>query len=77
VILRDSVKVYGLIYDIEGNTASSLQFYVTDSTKHFIRGALYFNVRPNIDSVKIVLEFLKKDVLHLIQTLQWKNVDKK
>jgi gliding motility-associated lipoprotein GldD len=77
VILRDSVKVYGLIYDIEGNTASSLQFYVTDSTKHFIRGALYFNVKPNIDSVKIVLEFLKADVLHLIQTLQWKNVDKK
>lgn len=73
VILRDSVKVYGLIYDIEGNTASSLQFYVTDSTHHFIRGALYFNVRPNIDSVKIVLQFLREDVIHLIRTLQWKN----
>lgn len=73
VILRDSVKVYGLIYDIEGNTASSLQFYVTDSTHHFIRGALYFNVRPNIDSVKIVLRFLREDVIHFIQTLQWKN----
>lgn len=73
VILRDSVNVYGLVYDIEGNTASSLQFYVTDSTQHFIRGALYFNVRPNIDSVKIVLAFLRQDVLHLIQTLKWKN----
>ncbi len=73
IILRDSVKVYGLIYDIEGNTASSLQFYVTDSTHHFIRGALYFNVRPNIDSVKIVLQFLREDVIHFVQTLQWKN----
>lgn len=73
VILRDSVKVYGLIYDIQGNTASSLQFYITDSTNHFMRGALYFNVRPNIDSVKIVLEFLRKDVIHLIQTMKWKN----
>lgn len=73
VILRDSAKVYGLIYDIEGNTASSLQFYITDSTQHFIRGALYFNVRPNIDSVKIVLQFLRQDVVHLIQTLKWKN----
>ncbi|MCX7728822.1 MAG: gliding motility lipoprotein GldD [Bacteroidia bacterium] len=73
VILRDSVKVYGLIYDIEGNTASSLQFYVTDSTQHFIRGALYFNVRPNIDSVKIVLQFLREDVIKFIKTLQWKD----
>jgi len=76
VVLRDSARVYGLIYDIEGNTASSLQFYVTDSTKHFIRGALYFNVRPNIDSVKIVLQFLRQDVLHLIQTLRWKEYKK-
>ena len=75
VILRDSAQVYGLLYDIEGNTASSLQFYVTDSTSHFIRGALYFNVRPNIDSVKIVLQFLRKDVCHLIQTLKWKKKD--
>ncbi len=72
LILRDSSKVFGLIYDIDGNTASSLQFYVTDSTNHFIRGALYFNTRPNIDSVKIVLDFLRKDVIHFLHTLQWK-----
>ncbi len=72
LIIRDSSKVYGLVYDIEGNTASSLQFYVTDSTHHFIRGALYFNVKPNIDSAKIVLEFLRKDIMHMIQSLQWK-----
>jgi gliding motility-associated lipoprotein GldD len=71
-IAIDSSKVYGIIYDIEGNTASSMQFYVTDSSNHFLRGSLYFNVSPNIDSLKIVVDFLKKDVNHLIKTLNWK-----
>ena len=61
------------VYDIAGNTASSMQFYVTDSTHHFLRGSLYFNVAPNIDSMKIVVDFLKTDVLHMIQTFKWKN----
>jgi gliding motility-associated lipoprotein GldD len=72
VIIRDSSKVYGLLYDIEGNTASSLQFYVTDSTRHFLRGALYFNASPNIDSLKIVLDFIRQDVLNMIKTTKWK-----
>ena len=72
-IVRDSAKVYGLIFDINGNTASNLQFYMTDSTQHFLRGALYFNCVPNIDSLKIVIDFIKKDVLHLISTTKWKN----
>lgn len=72
-IFRDSSKVYGLLFDISGNTASSLQFYLTDSTKHFLRGSLYFNSVPNIDSLKIVVDYLKKDVLHLINTTAWKN----
>lgn len=71
-ILRDSAKVYGLLFDISGNTASSLQFYVTDSTKHFLRGSLYFNSIPNIDSLQIVVDFLKKDILHIINTTAWK-----
>lgn len=74
-ILRDSAKVYGLLFDISGNTASSLQFYLTDSTHHFLRGALYFNSVPNIDSLQIVVDFLKKDVLHLINTTSWKKTD--
>ena len=73
VIMRDSARVYGLVFDIAGNTASSLQFYLTDSTQHFLRGALYFNSNPNIDSLKIVIDFLKKDVMHLISTTRWKN----
>ena len=72
-ILRDSAKVYGLLFDIAGNTASSVQFYVTDSTKHFLRGSLYFNSVPNADSLKIVIDFLKKDIVHLINTTTWKN----
>jgi gliding motility-associated lipoprotein GldD len=72
VVVRDSARVYGLIFDIAGNTASSLQFYLTDSTKHFLRGSLYFNAVPNIDSVKIVVDYLKKDLYHLINTTRWK-----
>ena len=71
-ILRDSARVYGLLFDISGNTASSLQFYVTDSTSHFLRGSLYFNTIPNIDSLQIVVDFLKKDILHMINTTSWK-----
>jgi gliding motility-associated lipoprotein GldD len=72
-IVRDSAKVYGLLFDISGNTASSLQFYLTDSTQHFLRGALYFNSIPNSDSLKIVVDFLRKDILQLINTSRWKN----
>lgn len=73
VVIRDSAKVYGLVYDIAGNTASSVQFYLTDSTKHFLRGALYFNTVTNIDSLKIVIDFIRQDILHMVQTCKWKN----
>lgn len=64
-------KVYGLVYDIRGNTASSLSFYLTDSTSHFISGAMYFSVKPNKDSLAPVIRFFSKDVDHLIETLHW------
>jgi gliding motility-associated lipoprotein GldD len=73
LIRRDSSHVYGLIYEIEGNAASAMQFYLTDSTKHFIRGALYFNEVPNIDSIAPVLAFIKKDIFHMINTFEWKD----
>jgi len=74
IIIRDSAKVYGLVYDISGNTASNVQFYLTDSTQNYMRGALYFNSVPNIDSMKIVVDFLRKDIIHMIQTFKWKGV---
>ncbi len=75
IIIRDSAKVYGLVYDINGNTASNVQFYITDSTKNYMRGALYFNSVPNIDSLKVVVDFLRKDIIHMIQTFKWKGID--
>src|ERR1039457_4899254 len=76
-IIRDSAKVYGLLFEIEGNAASSLQFYVTDSTHHFLRGALYFYAHPNYDSLAPVIAFLKKDMERMITTLKWKKADGK
>ncbi|MGI9191129.1 MAG: hypothetical protein ACR2IL_03340 [Chitinophagaceae bacterium] len=64
--------VHGLFYDVGGNAASALQFYATDSHQHFLRGALYFDVTPNVDSLKPINEFLRKDIEHFIQTLSWK-----
>ena len=55
-------KVYGILYAIDGNTASSVQFFLTDSTKNYLRGALYFNERPQLDSIQPVLDFIKKDI---------------
>jgi gliding motility-associated lipoprotein GldD len=72
-VTYDSNKVWGLIYDIEGTgVASTYQFCVTDSTKNYLRGALYFDVIPNNDSLSPVLDFIKKDVDHLVKTLRWK-----
>ena len=72
LIMRDSSKVFGLVYNIEGNAASPMQFYLTDSTQHFVRGSLYFMSRPNGDSLAPVLEFLKQDVQRFVQSLKWK-----
>ncbi len=70
-IAHPKQRVYGLEYSIKGNTASNYQFYLSDSTTHYIRGALYFNEKPNLDSIQPVLEFLKEDIEHLIRTFRW------
>lgn len=66
-------KVYGIYYTIDGNTASSTQFLLTDSTKNFLRGALYFNEKPQADSIQPVVDFIKKDIDRMIKTLKWTN----
>lgn len=66
-------KVYGIYYAIEGNTASSVQFFLTDSLKHYFRAALYFNERPRYDSIQPVVSFIKKDLDRMISTFKWKN----
>lgn len=64
--------VYGLFYNVTGNAASAQQFFVTDSTRHFIRGALYFDATPNADSLAPVNQFLQEDLFHLVETLKWR-----
>ena len=66
-------KVYGTIYLIDGNAASPIQFYLTDSSNHFLRGALYIREIPNIDSIRPVIDFLHPDIIHLIETTSWKD----
>lgn len=70
--LNPGKKVYGLIYRIKGNAASSIQFVATDSIQHFLRGALYFKVHPNQDSLAPVIQYIESDVVHLIESLEWK-----
>lgn len=73
VIINKERDVYGLMYYLDGEgVASPLQFYLTDSTEHFMRGSLYFNVVPNNDSLQPVIDFITDDVRHLINTLEWK-----
>lgn len=65
--------VQGFIFDVGGNAATGKQFFVTDSVRHFLRGALYFDATPNYDSIQPVEQFLYKDMQRLIQTLRWRN----
>ena len=65
-------KVYGILYDLKGNTASAVQFYVTDSTSHYLRGSLYFSAEPDADSLAPVIGFFRDDIIHLIETVKWK-----
>jgi len=72
VYADEEAGVYGLLYEIKGNAASSLQFYATDSNRNFLRGSLYFNVQPNKDSLAPVIAFFKDDIIHLIETVRWR-----
>ncbi|GAB3202611.1 gliding motility-associated lipoprotein GldD [Pontibacter aydingkolensis] len=60
------------VFELEGEVPSQFQFYVTDSTTHFLRGALYFRTATQNDSLAPIIEFVKKDIIHMLNTLQWK-----
>ena len=70
VYINDESKVYGLLYDYDGVTATAVQFYLTDSIDHFFRGALYFNTEVT-DSLLPINNFLKEDVKHIIESFGW------
>lgn len=64
-------QVYGMFYDVSGNAASQSQFYVTDSLRHFITGSIYFNAKPNYDSIYPAAVYLKNDIKRLMETIYW------
>jgi len=73
LIYDDSARVYGLMYRLQGDAATSTQFFVTDSSRHFLRGVVYFYAIPNADSLRPVNDFMADEVLHLVNTLEWQN----
>lgn len=71
-ILHPENKVYGTFFELQGDVASPFQFYLTDSTSHFVSGVVYFNSTPNYDSLKPTLDYLKVDLLQMVNTFKWK-----
>ncbi|MBR9845208.1 MAG: gliding motility lipoprotein GldD, partial [Algicola sp.] len=66
-------KVFGMFYEVGGNAASQSQFYVTDSINHFLVGSLYFYAKPNYDSIYPAAVYLKNDIKHIMETIEWKD----
>ncbi|MFY0713383.1 gliding motility lipoprotein GldD [Seonamhaeicola sp. NFXS20] len=65
-------KVYGMLSVVKGNVASPAQFYVTDSVNHFLTGSMYFNAKPNYDSILPASHYLQKDMRRIMETIRWK-----
>lgn len=72
-LFHTSNGITGVYFKVGGNAATSKQFFMSDTTRNFIRGALYFDTTPNADSLKPVQDFLQVDIDHLINTFQWKS----
>lgn len=62
---------HGMIFLIDGPVASPYQFYLTDSTRHFLRGSFYFDNKVQRDSIEPVLEFIMSDIERMIATVDW------
>jgi len=72
-LIRTPNGIPGIFFKVGGNAATARQFFLTDSVKHFLRGALYFDATPNSDSLGIVNDFLEVDMKRMINTLKWKS----
>lgn len=70
-------RIYAKFYEIDGDVASSIQFYISDSSNYFLRGALYFNANANADSLEPAVEYISEDIIKLIQSLRWKYLNLK
>lgn len=71
IFMNPARRVYGTIYKIKGNAASPMQFFLTDSTQHFLRGAMYIREVPDIDSLQPVVDFMEPDIIKMIETTSW------
>jgi gliding motility-associated lipoprotein GldD len=67
--------VYGMFYTISGNAASNSQFYLTDSTSHFVTGSLYFKAKPNYDSILPAAVYLENDIRKIMESFSWKEAN--
>ena len=76
-ILKTPLGKTAAVYELEGEVPSQFQFYISDSTTHFLRGALYFRTAIKNDSLAPVIDFIKKDIIHLLNTCQWREELKK
>ena len=70
--INEQERVYGMFYEVKGDAASQAQFYVTDSTKHFVTGSLYFYAKPNYDSIYPAAVYLQNDIRSIMESLRWK-----
>lgn len=73
LVLENPLGVHGLMFEISGEVASKLQFYLTDTTQHFFRASLYFNDQVNADSIAPIYSFVKADVMKMIETFKWES----
>jgi gliding motility-associated lipoprotein GldD len=72
-IIKTPLGYTGVLAEISGEVPSQFQFFSTDSSTHFIRGALYFNTATKNDSLAPIIEYIKRDMVHMLNTLEWKN----
>lgn len=70
-IIEPRKKVYGTFFELKGNVATNFQFYLTDSLQHFLRGEVLLNCRPNYDSLRPALQYLKTDLQLMLKSFQW------
>jgi len=71
LIKKPEHDVFGILYNIDGPAASSVQFFLTDSSRHYLRGALYFKTTINKDSLAPVIDFFREDIIHFIDSFKW------
>ena len=69
-------NIFGRLFDLSGNVASPYQFYLTDSINNIISGLVYFNIKPNYDSILPAINYIENDIIHLIESFDWKNYNK-